>query len=117
MPYSRSQCPTPGCPEITAGGRCARCTAQAEAHRGTAAQRGYSRGHRAFRTAVLTRDPICVLCRSAPSTEADHYPRSRRELLELGLDPSDPRYGRGLCESCHKTETAARQPGGWHAEQ
>lgn len=31
-----------------------------------------------------------------------------RQLVEAGLDPNDPAHGRGLCEPCHKQETARR---------
>jgi len=65
--------------------------------------------------AVLDRDPICVLCRLAASTVADHYPRSRRELIAAGDDPNDPACGRGLCKRCHDRSTAREQPGGWHS--
>ena len=72
-----------------------------------------------FRTAVLERDINCVLCIAAarwtPATVADHWPLSRRELLDRGMDPDDPEHGRGLCEPCHAKETAANQPGGWNA--
>lgn len=68
---------------------------------------------------MLARDPNCVLClqadRTEPATVADHYPRSRRELVERGLDPDDPQHGRGLCSSCHGRATAQHQPGGWNA--
>lgn len=50
-----------------------------------------------------------------PAVIADHYPLSRKELLARGLDPDDPRHGRGLCKRCHDQETADRQPGGWAA--
>jgi 5-methylcytosine-specific restriction enzyme A len=49
------------------------------------------------------------------SVVADHYPLSRRELIDQGLDPDDPGRGRGLCKRCHDTETAQRQPGGFNA--
>jgi 5-methylcytosine-specific restriction protein A len=45
---------------------------------------------------------------------ADHWPLSRRELVEQGLDPDDPKHGRGLCTSCHSRSTAREQPGGWN---
>ena len=92
-------CSTPGCPEYTdQGGWCADCRAKAERTRGTARQRGYGREHEQdFRKAVLARDPMCVLCRTAPSVHADHHPLSRRELVEQGLNPNDPANGRGLC--------------------
>lgn len=109
-------CSSPGCPEYTQGGRCDGCKQQAERRRGSARQRGYGREHeRRFRPAVLARDPVCVLCQSAPSVHADHHPLSRRELVERGLDPNDPQHGRGLCGPCHASETAQHQPGGWHA--
>ena len=111
-------CSVSGCPTLypsTEGSRCQAHRRQADKARGTATERGYtSRGHRYFRNAVLTRDPICVTCDLSESTVADHYPRSRKELLELGLNPNDPAYGRGLCANCHNAETAQHQPGGWN---
>jgi 5-methylcytosine-specific restriction protein A len=49
------------------------------------------------------------------ATVADHYPLSRKELIDAGLDPNDPQHGRGLCKPCHDRETAQNQPGGWNA--
>ena len=112
-----SVCSVPGCPTYVerGQGRCDEHRRHADRARGTAAQRGYTgRGHRGFRAAVLDRDPICVECRLAPATVADHYPKSRRELVEAGLDPNDPTRGRGLCKTCHDRETARHQPGGWN---
>jgi 5-methylcytosine-specific restriction protein A len=116
---ARRVCSEPGCPKLTDAGRCLDCTRQADTRRGTATERGYNgKGHRnRFRPAVLARNPICVLCRAARATVADHYPLSRRDLLEQGLDPDDPTYGRGLCTPCHGIETTRHQPGGWHATQ
>lgn len=111
-------CSVPGCPELYTG-TATRClyheTAAKQQH--WARTKGYStKGHRIrFRIGVLQRDPICVVCQVAQSTEADHYPLGRDELLTQGLDPDDPRHGRGLCSPCHKRETAAHQPGGWNA--
>lgn len=114
---ARRVCSRPGCPNLThTGGRCPDCRADADRARGTAAQRGYtSPGHRAFRTDVLDRDPICVLCHLAAATVADHWPRSRRELIDAGANPNDPRHGRGLCARCHSRETTRNQPGGWNS--
>lgn len=113
-------CSTPACPELVTGGRCAGCGKQAEARRGNFRQRGYRRGHdKRFRPGVLARDVNCVLCITAgqwvTATVADHYPLSRRELAERGMDPDDPAHGRGLCKPCHDAETAEHQPGGWNA--
>lgn len=109
-------CSVPGCPVFTqGGGRCDDCRSEAEQRRGSARQRGYGRGHETrFRPGVLARDPVCVLCGQAPSVHADHHPMSRRELTDAGLDPNDPRHGRGLCQRCHSSETATHQPGGWN---
>lgn len=112
-------CSVHGCPTLypaSEGSRCPTHRKAADRARGTASDRGYNTpGHHAFRAAVLTRDPICVLCHRALSTVADHYPRSRKELIELGLNPNDPAAGRGLCKPCHDTETAHNQPGGFNA--
>ena len=124
MPAKRV-CTTKGCPNLVDAGRCDDCTRKAEQLRGNARQRGYNTaGHQAFRRAVLTRDPVCVCadqghghqpghCLTA-ATVADHYPRSRRELLTDGRNPNDPAAGRGLCKTCHDKTTAAAQPGGWN---
>ena len=107
-------CTTPGCEHskpCPVHGRDRR-------RRGGARQRGYNARHEArFRRGVLDAQPVCALCRQAPATEADHWPKSRQQLIAEGLNPNDPQYGRGLCKPCHSSETARHQPGGWHAEQ
>lgn len=107
-------CNRPGCPTLFdgPGGRCPTHRRQARASRTDNRVYGTA-GHARFRTAVLHRDPICVLCGKALSTIADHYPTSRRDLVTQGLNPNDPQYGRGLCRPCHNRETAQHQPGGW----
>ena len=109
-------CNIPGCPTLYEGteGRCP--THRREARAARVDNRVYStRGHRAFREAVLLRDPICVLCARSLATVADHHPISRRDLVEFGMNPNDPSAGRGLCHRCHSIETAQHQPGGWNA--
>ncbi|MFP3987099.1 holin [Streptomyces sp. E11-3] len=89
--------------------------AAGERAHGSSTQQGYGTEHRElFPKPVLARDPVCVVCGEVPSTEADHWPRSRKQLIAEGLDPNDPRHSRGLCSTCHKRETARRQPGGWN---
>ncbi len=110
-------CNRPGCPTLFngEGGRCPEHATQAR--RARVDNKVYSSpGHRSFRAAVLTRDAICVECRTERSTVADHHPYSRRELSEAGLNPDDPQHGRGLCHPCHSKYTANHpsQRGGWN---
>lgn len=119
-------CSRPGCPNLTpSAGRCTSCARVADVERGTASQRGYtSAGHRRlFRAEVLRRDPVCTQDQYPDgdgkpclewSTVADHYPRSRAELVAAGEDPNDPAHGRGLCKRHHDRSTALHQPGGWN---
>ena len=117
MPRAWSPCSMPGCPTLTPPGQ-SRCGEHAyDRYRPTARERGYDRAHeQRFRVGVLAREPFCRLCHR-PAVVADHWPRSRRELVALGLDPNDPTRGRGLCIRCHNRETRRRewqigQPGG-----
>lgn len=125
MPRPRfSPCPEPTCPLLVdrATGDCDAGHAKAkrttrqrltDAQRPTARQRGYDATHsRTFRTPVLMRDPVCVLCHKAPSVHADHHPHTRAELVRRGMNPNDPQHGRGLCQPCHSRETA-KHDGGW----
>lgn len=110
------RCTTPGCPRTPTppSSKCDRCATPRP--RPSATTQGYDREHRdRFRAGVLQRDPVCVLCHQAPSEHADHHPRSKRELRELGWDDNNPAYGRGLCARCHSKETARHQPAGWNA--
>ena len=118
MPRALTTC-SAGCGVVVESGRCDSCKRQAEQRRGSSASRGYGKRHRdRFRRAVLERDICCVLHRERGewvlATVADHWPLSRRELTERGLDPDDPERGRGLCHDCHSSETALNQPGGFN---
>lgn len=125
MPKALTVCSKPNCPTLTDGGRCPAHRRATDQARGSRLERGYGRAHETrFRPGVLRRDPRCVCddkahdhdvpC-GAPSTVADHHPRSRRELVARGLDADDPKFGRGVCKRCHDKSTAVNQPGGWNA--
>lgn len=115
MPYR--VCSTPGCPTLHEGtGRCAACEAKAERKRRPKGNPYNTPGHRAFREAVLARNPWCSTCHTSPSTVADHWPDERRDLVNAGLDPDEPSRGRGLCKKCHDRHTAATSRGGWRNE-
>jgi 5-methylcytosine-specific restriction protein A len=105
------------CPAIIPQGktRCDDCRRAADKARRPQGNPYATKAHKqGFRAHVLARDPICVLCMHARSTVADHYPTERRDLIELGLNPNDPQYGRGLCKPCHDKHTAETSPGGWN---
>ena len=109
-------CSQAGCPTLyptTEGSKCRAHRAAAERSRRPNGNPYSTPGHRAFRATVLARDHICVLCHQAFATIADHYPITRRDLTEAGMNPNDPAYGRGLCKPCHDRHTAATSPGGW----
>lgn len=100
-------CSTPNCPNLHPNpGRCPTCRAQADRARRPHGNPYATQGHQTFRHQVLTRDPICVLCLRARATVADHHPHERRDLIEQGLNPNDPKYGRGLCVTCHNAKSA-----------
>lgn len=126
MPRALSVCSSIGCPELTArAGRCDNCRRAADKQRGTARQRGYTgKLWRSRRRACLKRDLFCrctdanhahgATC-MAPTTVADHWPTSRRELVAQGVtDPDRLDRLRGLCKLCHDRSTAVAQPGGWN---
>lgn len=127
MPRALSVCSTPTCPELTnRAGRCDNCRRVADKRRGTASERGYNKTHwQVRRRACLRRDLFCVCTDTghahgttcmAPTTVADHYPTSRRDLVAMGVtDPDALIHLRGLCSSCHNRSTAIAQPGGWNA--
>lgn len=111
-------CSVTGCPTIypsSEGSRCGKHRAEAAREHGAKNTAYNTKAHKTFRDAVLRRDPICVLCNAAQSTDADHWPKTRAELVELRMNPNDPNHGRGLCRKCHSAHTAATSPGGWNA--
>ena len=112
-------CPTAGCPQLTTGGQCPKCRAEAEAKRGTASQRGYNSKWARTRAAYLRDHPMCECeeCELLPyaqrplATDVDHID---------GLGPNgppghDPTNLRALSKSHHSRRTARDQPGGWNA--
>jgi 5-methylcytosine-specific restriction protein A len=112
-------CTRPGCGHLTSnGGRCPDCTTTADRERGTRHQRGYDTRWTRRRNAYLRRPEnlFCRLC-GAPSTVADHWPDSRRDLTAAGVtDPDADHRLRPLCKPCHDRATAELQPGGWNTQ-
>jgi 5-methylcytosine-specific restriction protein A len=108
-----TRCHTP----VTSGEPCPTCAARTATRtppRGTPTERGYDAKWRRIRAQYLKHHPVCCLC-GAPSEVPDHWPLSRRQLLEAG-DPHPDAWThlRPLCRSCHSRETNRNQPGGWN---
>lgn len=106
MPYSvKRPCANPRCPNLVASGYCDdhRTSRMAEG-RETAAMRGYDRRHQKWRLMILRRDPICVMCKNAAATEADHIRPLARGGARLELA-----NGQGLCKECHGRKTRDEQ--------
>jgi len=110
-------CAKHGCPNMYPTGEGSQCGDHRKLAEQTRRPNGNpyaTAGHRRFRRAVLEANPICVACGIREATIADHYPHTRKELQDRGLNPNDPQYGRGLDKSCHDKHTAATSPGGWN---
>lgn len=103
-PRPCSRCGLP----VVRGGFCAKHYRQADMARGTSQERGYGQRHRdMFRSRVLANALYrCVLC-GGEAVVADHFPRTRKQLLAAGDDPDNPAFGRALCKQCHDRHTAA----------
>jgi len=112
-------CTTPGCPQLSTGGRCTTCRGQKRKLDRNRRRDVNDYGPRwpGRRLAFLLDNPTCVMC-ARLATIPDHYPRSRRQLLADGVtDPDLPQYLRPLCKPCHDHATGLNQPGGWHRER
>lgn len=109
-------CTVAGCPNLSTGGKCEKHLSQfrkiRDSERGSSKIRGYTGvEYKANRITVLRRDPICVMCGRNKSKVADHHPKTRRELLAMGVkNPDHHSYMRGLCVSCHSSWTATTTP-------
>lgn len=104
-PRRCSRCAQP----VLRDGMCRVHYSQRETRRGTPRQRGYGGPQwTRCRAAVLSRDPVCVLCGERSATVADHYPETFRAISARGGDPYDPACCRGLCRPCHSSVTLSQ---------
>lgn len=101
-----ARCFAPGCPDPpTYRGRCAYHNGQMQ--RARKRNEPWSLVYKnpamkGWRIAVLRRDPICVKCGKAMSSEADHI-----VPVQEGGAPFSVENGQGLCKSCHSKKTMA----------
>lgn len=111
-------CPTPGCPQLTPGGRCETCATKARGVRRTPTAKGYGEAWRRTRKAYLRAHPYCECdeCAALPellrphATEVNH----RDGLGPLGPRGHDWTNLQAMTKSHHSRETARHQPGGWN---
>lgn len=107
-----SVCPTSGCPELTAGGRCQDCRRKADRARGSGSARGYTKRWAQFSKRYLHQHPTCACsadwCEHTAgkcggrSTDVDHVDGSGRN----GPRAYDPTNLVALCHPCHSRKTA-----------
>lgn len=70
-----------------------------------------------MRATFLAAHPTCIDC-GAPSTEADHDPISRRDLVAMGdPDPDAWHHLKPRCKPCHARRTARVDGGFGHLPQ
>ena len=115
MAGSLSVCAEPGCPVLTADGRCDAHRASArrasDRRRPNSRARGYDARWQRTRRRYLAAQPWCEEpgC-TEQATDVDHVDG----LGPTGPAGHDPANLRALCHSHHSQRTARDQPGGWH---
>lgn len=111
-------CPTPGCPTLTASGRCADCAAKAGRDRGSARAKGYDSRWERTREAYLRANPYCE-CDDCMALPALLRPVANEVNHIDGLGPLGPRGHdwsnlQAMTKAHHSKHTAREQPGGWN---
>lgn len=108
-------CSEPGCPNLTAYGRCSACQLQsrraADRRRPSAAARGYGSEWRRTRARYLREHPLCENACGRPARDVHHID-GRGPAGPRGHDPANLL---ALCGSCHSRVTAALSPAGWNS--
>jgi 5-methylcytosine-specific restriction enzyme A len=112
-------CAQPGCSELVRG-RDSTCEEHARQRASQRENRGGSSYGRRWSATIqpqfLYHNPWCALC-GREAKVADHYPKSRKDLIKEGVDMPDAfRRMRPLCMACDAKERPKREPGGFHAE-
>jgi 5-methylcytosine-specific restriction protein A len=104
VPWSpKRPCTHPGCPELSATGRCAnhpRPGSFRDPNRPSPRERGYPSNWPKLRLLVLAQQPVCGACELNPSSMVDHI----RPLINGGTN--DLGNLRGICFECHRAKTA-----------
>ncbi len=111
-------CPTPGCPNLTASGRCPGCQQKATRARPTPTSKGYDARWARTREAFLRVHRTCE-CDEHAALPAVLRPLATEVNHRDGLGPLGPRGHdwanlQAMTKSCHSRHTAVEQPGGWN---
>lgn len=106
MTRPKRTCAEPGCPVLVAKGYCLRHNRNRHLRekRESSTERTYDKRWRKLRKFVLARDPICMDCGEAPSTEVDHI--IPRAPTQHAADVTEEEL-QGLCKPCHSRKTRA----------
>ncbi len=97
-------CAEPGCPTLVTRGYCPSHKRRPRERRESSTQQGYDERWKKLRKIVLARDPICMICREAPSTQVDHIVPRRPEQHAADVTEEELQ---GLCKPCHSSKTRA----------
>ena len=108
MTRPKRTCAEPGCPTLVTKGHCLRHNRNRRLRekRESSSERTYDHRWQKLRKIVLARDPICVSCKAAPSTEVDHI--TPRPPAQHAADVTVEEL-QGLCKPCHSRKTRAEQ--------
>ena len=112
MTRPKRTCAEPGCPVLVTRGYCLRHNRNRELREGHSPRaqeqretmRKYDRRWRKLSKIVRARDPICMICHEAPSTEVDHIVPRRPEQHAADVTEEELQ---GLCKPCHSSKTRA----------
>lgn len=110
-------CTSPGCPNITPGGRCSECTRVATQARTTGAL-VYDQRWQRTRRRYLKAYPYCQ-CPPCMGVPAVYRPRATEVHHRDGLGPHGPRGHAwdnlmSVTHAHHSRITSNEQPGGWN---
>jgi 5-methylcytosine-specific restriction protein A len=113
-----SVCPTPGCPELTEGGRCSGCTAKASAMRSITKNRGRDTRWQRESKRYLRMHPYCE-CDECMTLSPLLRPVATEVNHMDGLGPIGPRGFdwtnlQAVTRAHHARITGREQPGGWN---
>ncbi len=104
MTRPKRTCAEHGCPVLVTQGYCLNHSRRPRERRESSHKRTYDERWKKLRKVVLARDPVCMDCGEAPSTDVDHI--IPRAPTQHAADVTEEEL-RGLCHPCHSRKTRA----------